>query len=74
MSFLRAKLRRNLENPPFGIDWGKTKPISLQSLPKKNGFISIFGQCEGFTYYLEDGQDGDESKTKTLDGVPAEKA
>ena len=74
MSFLRAKLKKNLENLPFGIDWGKTKPISRQSLPKKNGFISIFGQCEGFTYYLEDGQDGDESKTKTLDEVPGEKA
>ena len=74
MSFLRAKLKKNLENLPFGIDWSKTKPISLQSLPKENGFISIFGQCEGFTYYLEDGQDAGESKTKTLDGVPGEKA
>ena len=74
MSFLRAKLKKNLENFPFGIDWGKTKPISLQSLPKENGFISIFGQCEGFTYYLEDGQDAGESKTKTLDEVPGEKA
>ena len=74
MSFLRAKLKKNLENLPFGIDWGKTKTISLQSLPKKNGFISIFGQCEGFTYYLEDGQDAGESKTKTLDEVPGEKA
>ena len=49
-----------------GIDWGKVKPVSLQSLPKRNGFIAIFGQCEGFTYYLKDGQDGGESKTKTI--------
>ena len=62
----QAKSKKNLEILPFGIDWGKTKPISLQSLPKRNGFISIFGQCEGFTYYLKDGQDGGESKTKTI--------
>ena len=54
----QAKLKKNLENLPFGIDWGRIKPISLQSLPKVNGFISIFGRCEGFTYYLEDSQDG----------------
>ena len=59
----QAKLKKNLEDLPFGIDWGKVKPVSLQSLPKKNGFISIFGQCEGFTYYLKDVQDGGESKT-----------
>jgi len=70
----QAKSKKNLEILPFGIDWGKTKPISLQSLPKRNGFISIFGQCEGFTYYLEDAQDAGESKTKTLDEVPGEKA
>ena len=62
----QAKSEKNLENLPFGIDWGKTKPISLQSLPKRNGFIMIFGQCEGFTYYLKDVQDGGESKTKTI--------
>ena len=62
----QAKSKKNLEILPFGIDWGKTKPISLQSLPKRNGFISIFGQCEGFTYYLKDVQDGGKSKTKTL--------
>ena len=62
----QAKSKKNLENLPFGIDWGKTKPISLQSLPKRNGFIMIFGQCEGFTYYLKDVQDGGESKTKTI--------
>ena len=62
----QAKSKKNLENLPFGIDWGKTKPISLQSLPKQNGFIMIFGQCEGFTYYLKDVQDGGESKTKTI--------
>ena len=70
----QAKLKKNLEDLPFGIDWGKVKPVSLQSLPKKNGFISIFGQCEGFTYYLADGQDADESNTKTPDEVPGEKA
>ena len=69
-----AKLKKNSENLLFGIDWAKVEPVSLQSLPKENGFISIFGQCEGFTYYLEDGQDAGESKTKTLDGVPGEKA
>ena len=53
----QAKLKKNLEDLPFGIDWGKVKPVSLQSLPKKNGFISIFGQCEGFTYYLKGGVD-----------------
>jgi len=62
----QAKLKKSLEDLPFGIDWGKVKPVSLQSLPKKNGFISIFGQCEGFTYYLKDVKDGGESKTKTL--------
>jgi hypothetical protein len=62
----QAKLKKNLEDLPFGIDWGKVKPVSLQSLPKRNGFIAIFGQCEGFTYYLKDVQDGGESKTKTL--------
>ena len=62
----QAKSKKNLENLPFGIDWGKTKPISLQSLPKQNGFIMIFGQCEGFTYYLKDVQDGGESKTKSI--------
>ena len=62
----QAKLKKNLENLPFGIDWGKIKPTSLQSLPKRNGFISIFGQCEGFTYYLKDDQDGSKNKTKTL--------
>ena len=69
-----AKLKKNSENLLFGIDWAKFEPVSLQSLPKRNGFIAIFGQCEGFTYYLEDGQDAGESKTKTLDGVPGEKA
>ena len=62
----QAKLKKNLEDLPFGIDWGKVKPVSLESLPKENGFISIFGQCEGFTYYLKDVQDGGKSKTKTL--------
>ena len=62
----QAKLKKDLEDLPFGIDWGKVKPVSLQSLPKENGFISIFGQCEGFTYYLKDVQDGGKSKTKTL--------
>ena len=49
--------KKNLENRQFGTDWGNIEPTALQSLPKANGFISVFGQCEGFTYYLEGGQD-----------------
>lgn len=49
--------KKNLKNRQFGIDWGNIQPTSLQSLPKANGFISTFGQCEGFTYYLESGRD-----------------
>ena len=57
-----AKSKKNSENLLFGIDWAKFEPVSLQSLPKRNGFIAIFGQCEGFTYYLKDVQDPGESK------------
>jgi len=28
-----------LENLPFGNDWGKIKPLSLQSLPKRTGLL-----------------------------------
>ena len=54
----REKLKKSLENLPFGIDWAKVSPIDLKSISKeslsKGGkFISIFGRCEGFTYYSE---------------------
>jgi len=54
----KAKLKKSLENLPFGIDWAKVSPIDLKSIPgeslsKSGKFISIFGRCEGFTYYSE---------------------
>ena len=57
----QAKLNKNLENLPFGIDWGKIKPTVLPVISGAPRFISIFGQCEGFTYYRG-------NKTKTLYG------
>jgi len=69
----REKLKKSLENLPFGIDWAKVSPIDRKSIPgeslsKSGKFISIFGRCEGFTYYSKNNrkQKGSESGKKGI--------
>ena len=61
-----AKLKKSLEDLPFGIDWGNIEPTDLKKLPTVGGFISIFGRCEGFTYYLAGDRNNDKGETKVL--------
>ena len=61
----QVKLKKSLENLPFGIDLGSIKPAALQPIPGAHGFISIFGRCEGFTYYLESGKQSTKPNLRT---------